>query len=249
MDASRNLLLAALPDLERRSLLALMHSMPLETGVVVYEQEAPVSDVYFPLAGAVALLIILKDGRAVEPAIIGREGMLGLPLGLGRNVSPWQSIVQVPGEALAMPREALRDFLLQPGHLAPLLTHFAGLLVGFAAQSAACSQFHSIEQRTARWLLIMRSRAERDEFAITQEEFAHMLGVHRPSETVALAGLRERGLIEQRRGNIRILDVAGVEGVACECWVRSARQYAELVEVSKAAWPPQGGDSYPEQRN
>ncbi len=141
-----------------------------------------------------------------------------------------------------MPREALRDFISQPGHLAPLLTHFAGLLVGFCAQSAACAQFHSITERTARWLLIMRSRAGRDEFAITQEWLAHMLGVHRPSETLALAALRDSGLIKSQRGNIRILDVPGLEAIACECWARSARQYAELVQVARSS---STGDTYP----
>lgn len=144
-----------------------------------------------------------------------------------------------------MPRDALRDFISQPGHLAPLLTHFAGLLVAFCAQSPACAQFHSITERTARWLLIMRSRAGRDEFAITQEWLAHMLGVHRPSETLALAALRDGGLIESQRGNIRILDVPGLEAIACECWARSARQYAELVQVARSS---SIGDTYPEHR-
>lgn len=243
MNPTDNLLLAALPTEEREQLLKLMHLVTLDVGFVAYEQDAPVSEVYFPLSGALSILILLEDGRAVEPALIGREGMLGFPIGLGKNLSPWQSIVQLPGQALVMPRDALRDFISQPGHLAPLLQHFAGLLIGLAAQSVACTQFHSIEQRTARWLLIMRSRADRDEFAITQEWLAHMLGVHRPSETLALSTLRERGLIEQSRGRIRISDQAGLEALACECAARSARQYAELVEVAAAA-NKSGGDPY-----
>jgi CRP-like cAMP-binding protein len=240
MDPTANLIIAALPDDEREQLLHAMQRVALKTGQVLYEQDAPVSKVYFPLAGAVSVLILLEDGRAMEPAIVGREGMLGYPLGLGENRSPWQSVVQLPGEGLTMSRDALRDFLIRPGHLGPLLTHYAGLLIGFTAQSAACAQFHRLEERTARWLLNMHDRAGADEFAVTHEWLAHMLGVYRPNETVALGMLREEGLIEQERGRIRIRDVVGLEAMACECYRRTASQFAELVHTSPPS-PPSGG--------
>jgi CRP-like cAMP-binding protein len=241
MDSTANLILAALPDDEREELLRVMQPVQLTTGQVLYEQDAPVSKVYFPLAGAVSVLILLEDGRAMEPAIVGREGMLGFPLGLGENRSPWQSIVQLPGEGLSMSRDSLQEFLIRPGHLGPLLAHYAGLLIGFTAQSAACAQFHRLEERTARWLLIMRDRAGADEFAVTQEWLAHMLGVYRPNETVALGALRDQGLIDQKRGKIHIRNVAGLEASACECYARSASQFAELVHGSRSSRGPAGG--------
>jgi CRP-like cAMP-binding protein len=235
MNATANLILAALPEDEREHLLQVMQRIVLKTGQVLYEQDAPVSTVYFPLAGAVSVLILLENGRAMEPAIVGREGMLGYPLGLGENRSPWQSVVQLPGEGLSMSRDQLQDVLVRPGHLGPLLTHYAGLLMGFTAQSAACAQFHRLEERTARWLLIMRDRAGTDEFAVTQEWLAHMLGVYRPNETVALGALRDQGLIGLERGKIHVRDVAGLEASACECYARSASQFAELVHASPSS--------------
>jgi CRP-like cAMP-binding protein len=148
VDPKQNLLLAALPDTERDELVIVGRTQPLENGAVLYEQDERVEHVYFPTSGAVSLMIALEDGRALESAIIGREGLLGFPIGLGDNRSPWRSIVQLPGEALVLSRKDVSAHLRKGGNLGVLLGHYAGLLITFCAQSATCSQFHSLEQRT-----------------------------------------------------------------------------------------------------
>lgn len=246
MDPRDNLILAALPEGEREALLALMHPVTLARGELLYEQDALVDDAYFFTSGAASLLILMESGSALEPAIIGREGMLGFPIGLGENRSRWRSVMQIAGEALVIPRSDLSRLLRAGGDLPPLLTHYAGLLITLVAQSAACAQFHSLEQRTARWLLLMHDRARAEEFAITQEYLAFMLGAHRPSETLALRALSDRGILGLRRGHIRILDRAALECEACECYTRVQIQYSESVEVTLSDERPERGQPYPD---
>lgn len=232
MSPRDNLILGALPDDEYERVLARMHLVPLRVGDLVYEQDQRVGEVFFPMSGALSLLILLEDGTTMEPGIIGREGMLGFPIGLGDDISRWRSQVRIEGEAMAMPREALREQILEGGQLNGLLMHYAGLLIGLVAQSAACSQFHSLSQRCARWLLLLHDRAAGDEFPLTQESLASMVGSYRPSVSVALGELRDAGIIEQTRGRIRVIDRAGLERFTCECYERIHVKYDEIIEGS-----------------
>lgn len=234
MNPTDNLLLAALGDEERAHLLTLMHPVAFDRGDLLYEQDAPVTDVFFFTSGAASLLILMEDGHALEPGIIGREGMLGFPIGLGEDRSRWRSIMQVRGEALVMSRSDLSRLLRQGGDLPALLAHYAGLLITFIAQSAACAQFHSLEQRTARWLLLMQDRSSGDEFPITQDYLAFMLGANRPSETLVLNALSGRGILELNRGRIRILDRAALLRDTCECYARVQIEYAYEMTVAEA---------------
>ena len=245
MDPTDNLLLAALPERERQELVALMTPVALPLGQLIYEQDAPVSDVYFFTSGAASVLVLMENGAALEPAIIGREGMLGFPIGLGAARSRWRSIMQLPGEALVMPRDTLSERLRLGGDLPLLLAHYAGLLVTFVAQSAACSHFHSLERRTARWLLLMHDRARSDVLVITHEYLAFMLGANRPSETLVLRSLSDRGFIEMRRGEIRIIDRTALLRETCECYERVAIAYDRSVSVDRAVEPGPPGSSYP----
>ncbi len=231
MPLTRNLILDALPDAERDALLALARPVELRMGDVLYEQGEPVRDAHFLTSGAASMLVALSDGRALEPALVGREGVLGFPMGLGENRSRWRSVVQVEGEGYAIPVLALAEVLRQPGELGPLLTHYAGLLVTFVAQSAACTQFHEIRERAARWLLLMHDRAEMDEFPITHEWLAYMLGTARPTLTHELGFLAGAGLIELGRGAIRIADRGGLEAAACECYGQVQDAFEELVSA------------------
>ncbi|MGE3855605.1 MAG: Crp/Fnr family transcriptional regulator [Dehalococcoidia bacterium] len=238
-----NLLLAALPPGERADLLERMRPVTLERGGVLYDQDAPVHDVFFFTSGAASLLILMEDGHAMEPGIIGREGMLGFPIGLGDDRSRWRSVMQIAGDGLVMSRADLSAQLRRGGDLPALLAHYAGLLITLVAQSAACAQFHSLEQRTARWLLLMRDRAAGDEFAITHEYLAYMLGANRPSETLILHSLASRGVLELRRGSIRIADREALERESCECYRRVQIEYDYNVEVRVGEG---GGQPYPD---
>ena len=229
-----NRILAALPDEERQRLERLMHRRTLSIGEVLYEPEQPVTEMYFITSGAVSLMVVMESGQLFEPAIVGREGMLGFPIGLSDDRSRWRSVVLVPGEAYVMRRVDLSAHLREPGNLAPLLIHYAGLLVTFTSVSSACSQFHSLQQRLIRWLLLVHDRADGDEFAMTHDSLGMMLGSYRPSATVALGELQTRGLVSQGRGRIRVLDRGGLEAAACECYERVRLEYAEPVRVDPA---------------
>jgi len=231
MDPRQNLILAALPDEERRRLLRDSRIAPLVVGQTIYEQGESISEVYFPLSGAVSVLVLLENGDMMEPGIIGREGMLGFPVGLGDDTSRWRALVQLPGEAIVVSRRVLQDHLTQPGNLAPLLVHYASLLIGLVAQSAACSQFHPIRARCARWLLLMHDRAEGDDLAITHEFLAAMTGSQRPTITTLLGEWREEGIVVARRGNLHILDRAALESEVCECYRRVRIEYDQAVAV------------------
>lgn len=233
-------MLDALPASERDALVGLARLVTLRVGDVLYEQGEPVRDAHFLTSGAASVLVALSDGRALEPAIVGREGVLGFPMGLGEDRARWRSIVQVRGEAYAVPMPALTEVLRRPGELGPLLTHYAGLLVTFVAQSAACTHFHEIRERAARWLLVMHDRTEADEFPITHEWMAHMLGTSRPTLTHELGFLAGAGLIEQGRGVIRIRDRGGLEAAACECYAHVQDAFEELVSAPSARAASEG---------
>lgn len=231
MSTTNNLIIDALPDEERGRFLSAASHVELPFGTVLYEQGQEVESVHFPTSGGVSVLVALSDGRALEPAIVGREGVLGFPMGLGNNRSRWRSVVQTEGEAYAIPVADLASILRQPGELGPLLMHYSGLLVTFIAQSAACTQFHEIRQRACRWLLIMQDRAGGHEFPLTHDWFAYMLGTSRPALTNELGLLAADGLIEQRRGSIHVADRSRLEAAACECYAQVRDAFAELVRA------------------
>lgn len=231
MTTTDNLLLNALPEHERDRLLSLAERVSLPLGEVLYEQGDEVHRVHFLTSGAASMLVLLSDGRAIEPALVGREGVLGYPMGLGDNRARWRSVVQLEGEAFAIPVGDLASILREPGELGPLLMHYTGLLVAFVAQSTACTQFHEIRQRASRWLLLMHDRAAADEFPITHEWLAYMLGTSRPAMTHELGLLADEGLLVLRRGAIRVSDRAGLEAVACECYAQVQDAFAELASA------------------
>ena len=240
--ATNNLLLDALPDREREGILELAELVTLHLGDVLYEQDEEVRQVHFLTSGGASVLVALADGRALEPAIVGREGVLGYPMGLGDNRSRWRSVVQVEGEAYAISVDDLATILRQPGELGPLLMHYTGLLVTFVSQSAACTRFHEIRQRASRWLLLMHDRASSDEFPITHEWLAYMLGTSRPALTHELGRLAEEGLIALHRGSIRIDDRAGLEAASCECYAQVQDAFAELVSARRES-SERGGEA------
>lgn len=230
MNPRDNQILAALRDDEYERVVAKMHAVPLKLGEGIYEQDEPVTEVFFPMFGAVSVLVMMEDGSMMEPGIIGREGMLGFPIGLGDDISRWRSIAQIEGEAMVMSRKEMRKLIREGGQLNSLLTHYAGLLISLVAQSAACAQFHELRKRCSRWLLLMHDRSPGDEFPLTHDYLASMVGSQRSSVTTALHELRDVGLIEQSRGTITVIDRRGLEADTCECYARIQIKYEEVVD-------------------
>lgn len=213
-----NKLLAALPAKSYRRLLSGLEPVALEFGDVLYEAGKRIRHVYFPGDSLVSLLTLVNGRLALEVGMVGREGMVGLPLALGRAISPVRALVQGAGKAMRMgsarfSREMRRSPPLQEG-----VYRYADALLAQVSQTAACNRFHQVEQRLARWLLMTRDRVSSDEFRLTQEFLAHMLGVRRVGVTRAARALQDRKLIEYSRGSIKILDGKGLEGAACECY-------------------------------
>ncbi len=222
-----NGLLAALPRAEARRLRRLLEPVPLAFADTLYEPDELIRHVYFPTGGIVALL--LEDGQATEVGRVGSEGMLGLPVFLGVERSQVRACVQVAGDALRMTAQAFRREASRPGALAGLLHRYTQALLGHAWQLAACNNRHTIEQRLCRWLLVTHDRVRADQLELTQEFLAQVLGVQRPSISLAAGNLQRAGLIRYSRGKVRVLDRQGLEEAACACYRAIRRQFESLL--------------------
>lgn len=217
MDPRRNALLGRLPGREYEALATRLQSVRTTPRDVVYEKGTPLQHVYFPL-DAVFSLITHSDGRTVEVNTIGSEGMVGLPAFLGGVTSPNDAFCQVPGRALGLGVGQLREVLNGDGSLHRLLSLYAQVTIVHLSQNVACNRLHSAEQRCARWLLMTHDRAGRDQFPLTHEFLAQMLGVRRATTTETAGRIQDKGLIRYRRGNITILDRENLVVLACECY-------------------------------
>lgn len=213
-----NRLLAALPRACLRQLAAGLVPVSLVSGEVLHEPGARIREVYFPGRSVVSLLTVVDARRALEVGLVGREGMVGIGLALGIGVSPVRALVQGAGSALRMSAASLRRSLRASPALRGALQRYAGVLMVQVTRTAACNRFHRVEARLARRLLMTRDRLGAGEFHLTQEFLAHMLGVRREGVTGAAGALQRRGLIGYRRGDIRIVDHAGLEAAACGCY-------------------------------
>ena len=213
-----NRLLAALPRVEYRRLLASLEPIALTFGEILYEPGDAIRHLYFPNDSLVSLITLADRQLALGVGMVGREGMVGVAFALGIALSPVRALVHGGGTAMRMKaapfrRELRQSLSLQRGVL--LYTH--ELLVQ-VAQTAACNRFHLVEARLARWLLMTRDRVGSDHFRLTQEFIGHMLGVRRVGVTNAAHALKQRKLIDYSRGHIEIVDGPGLEAAACACY-------------------------------
>jgi CRP-like cAMP-binding protein len=225
----QNALLAFLPDKELDHLQPRLTSVSMAIRDVVYQPNGPIRDVYFPLSGVFSLLVVMSDGAAVEFGTIGNEGMVGIPVFLGSGTSPHRVIAQVPGEALRMGADEFEDELARGGTLSDVLKRYNQALLNQMAYSVACNRLHSIEERMCRWLLMTHDRVGTDQFPLTQEFLALMLGVRRPSVTVAAGVLQRAGLIAYGRGRVLVLDRPGLEAASCECYAAVKAEFERLI--------------------
>jgi len=213
-----NRLLAALPRKEYQRLLTLLEPVPLSFGDVLYETGKPIRDVYFPGDSLVSLLTAVEGHMALETGLVGREGMLGIPLALGIIKSPARAVVLGTGTALRMTSAHFRSEHGKHGPLHRELNRYIHERLVQITQTAACNRFHPVEGRLARWLLMTRDRMGTNHFRLTQELLGNMLGVLRVAVTKAAGALQRRKLISYRRGNISILDQRGLEAASCRCY-------------------------------
>lgn len=213
-----NGILAGLADDDYEQIHPLLSPHPLRMRETLQEAGDLTDFVYFPTSGIISVLTVLENGMMIEFATVGREGTTGVPLFLGIGDSTMALISQVPGEALRITAADFREQIVHNKSLALLMRRYSGVLLALVAQSAACNRAHHVDQRCARWLLMTHDQSARDEFPITQEFLAQMLGVSRPSVTLSAAALSSAGLISYHRGTMQILDRPGLERASCECY-------------------------------
>ena len=215
----RNLLLASLPKADSDRLMSGLEIVPLVLKTLLHKPGEPIDFVYFPGGGFCSIVTVLEDGSMVEVATVGREGVLGLSAVAGVTPTPAAAMVQgATDTCYRMTAEAFRREMDRRGPFYELMTRYSQALTGQIMQSTACNAVHTIEQRLARWLLMARDRMEADEFPLTQEFAAMMLGATRPTVTIVAGTLQRQGLITYRRGVVRILDGRRLEAASCECY-------------------------------
>jgi CRP-like cAMP-binding protein len=233
MPVSMNRLLRALPSSEFKNLARSLEPIKMKRGEVVYQPDEPIKYVYFPETCIISQLTVFSDGSSVESGIVGREGIAGVSVALSQTTSSREAWVQTPGNGFRIETERFREALDNSG-LHELVLEFSATFYEQVAQAGACSNHHSSQQRLARLLLMIHDRVDGDRFSITHEFIAQMLGIHRPSVTIAALEFKTRGLIDYSRGAITIEDREGLKEEACECYdliSKTYRNYLELLEL------------------
>jgi len=228
-DPHGNRLLGLLPPRDYERLRPHLQRIALEYRQSLYRARKPIGFVYFIETGVGSLVNTMANGEAAEVGTIGNEGVVGLPLVLGDDRAPTSVYVQVPGAGLRMKATLFKKELARSASMRTVMLLYAHAVFNQVAQSAACNQFHSLQQRCCRWLLMTHDRMQSDEFLLTQEFLAMMLGVQRTGVSAAAGALQRAGLIRYKRGNVTIIDRRGLKRRSCECYGVSKMEFDRLL--------------------
>jgi CRP-like cAMP-binding protein len=226
-----NRLLDRLPETEHNRLLPSWESVSLPHGAEVCRQNGAMSHVYFPTSGMCSVVGVTDEGKVVETATVGNEGMIGIPVILGLDFSPSTAISQVSGKGLRMPAPSFLRAMQQANTLDKLLRRFIAFSLRYAYQTVVCNAQHSVEERMCRWLLLTQDRVGKEEFVLTQEFLAEMLAVRRQTVTVFAGTLQAAGFITYRRGTMRIINREGLEAASCECYEITKSFYDRIMKL------------------
>jgi len=213
-----NRLLASLPKKDFEALARHLEEIPLVFEEFLYKPNVLISDVYFPNSGIISLLAGANERSTLEVGLVGNEGMVGLSVFMGVNASLNHAVVQGAGSAMKMKASAFRKECNNGGALPRLLRRYSHSLLTQITQCAVCNQFHSLDARLARWLLMTHDRMGQDAFQLTHEFLSNMLGVRREGVSLAAGDLQKRKLIRYSRGRLTVLDRAGLEATSCGCY-------------------------------
>jgi CRP-like cAMP-binding protein len=223
------LLAAALQVDEYAHIYPRLELVPMPLGFVLQEAGIQMRHVYFPTTAIVSKLNIMENGASCEIAIVGNEGIIGVPLFMGGGSTPWQAVVLSAGHAYRLPGKVLKDEFNLAGPMQRLLLRYTQSLLTQMAQTAVCNRHHSLEQKFCRWLLLCLDRLPSNELTMTQELIANMLGVRREGITEVAGHMQKAGLIEYHRGHISVLDRTGLEALTCECYEVVRKEYERLL--------------------
>ncbi|MCX7149921.1 MAG: Crp/Fnr family transcriptional regulator [Rhodocyclales bacterium] len=227
--SSQNHLLAALPQAEFALLEAHLELVALPLGKMLYEPGTQLQHAYFPTTAIVSLHYVTESGASAETAGVGNEGVVGISLFMGGDTTSSSAVVQTAGHAYRLERRRLKQEFDRGSLMQRLLLRYTQALMTQMSQTAACNRHHSVEQQLCRWLLLTYDRVSSRELVITQELIAGMLGVRREGVTEAAGNLQREGFISYRRGHISVLDKAGLESRACECYAVVKKELNRLL--------------------
>jgi CRP-like cAMP-binding protein len=215
-----NRLLDRLPADEQKLIVRAGTMVSMAHGDEIYPQDrrGGLSHAYFPTSGMISLTVLMEDGKEVEAGTVGNEGMIGLPIVHGLDFSPSKAISQISGEGLSIPVPAFLKAMKPGGTLARLVQKYAAFSLRYGNQTIACNLLHSVERRLCRWLLLCRDRVEMEDFVLTHEFLAEMLGVRRQTVSVIAGKLQSAKVISYRRGAIQIVNPKKLEAGSCECY-------------------------------
>jgi CRP-like cAMP-binding protein len=223
---SNNLLLSMLPAADYQAILPHLELIETSLDFVLFERDKPMQHAYFPLAGEHSVVATMEDGSAVEVGTVGYEGFVTVDLLMESEIATETTVCQIPGMALRMPANVFREMTAGNTALRRIGLRYLQAYLVQVSQSVACNRLHNIENRLARWLLMSHDRMRREqEFPLTQEYIATMLGVHRPSVSLAANALQRAGIIQYQRGKVRVLDREQLEAVSCECYEIVRKQF------------------------
>jgi len=217
-NAPRNRLLLALPDRILKRLMPELEHIPCSSGQVLLDADTSLDHIFFPHSGVISVVAVYANGNTIEMATIGREGCSGVQALLGARTSSVRLLVQIPGSAAKMSRAAYTRALESMPSFRALMYDYVEAFLEQVMVSVACNGAHSLTERLARWLLMMRDRGDDDNLPITQDILAQMLGAQRPSITNAARELEDAGLIERGRRQVTIIDRQGLTKASCECY-------------------------------
>ena len=226
---NRNHLLAALPPAEFERLAPDLELVPMLLGEILYEPGGQLQHAYFPTTAIVSLHYVMESGASAETAGVGNEGVVGVSLFMGGETTPSSAVVQTAGHGYRLPGRVLKREFGRAGLMQRLMLRYTQALVTQLTQTAACNRHHSVAQQLCRWLLLTLDRIPSHELVMTQELVASMLGVRREGITEAAGMLQRAGVIRYRRGHIAVLERAGLETRACECYTVVKKELGRLL--------------------
>ena len=216
---SINALLSSLPQEDYQRVSSQLTWRPLKVRQTLHKHGDAITEIYFPSRSVLSITNAMEDGGIVEVATVGREGFVGIGAVLGNSIASGDAFVQIAGEpAAVMGIDAFRREMERRGPFQEVVTRYSQAFVALLMQSVACNGLHSAEERCCRWLLMTHDRIGQDEFPLTHEFLAIMLGVRRPTVTLVMAELTRGGIVSHVRGHVRIVDRKGLEGASCECY-------------------------------
>ena len=240
-----NYLLASLGHVIQERIFPHLQFVEMPLGKVLYESGDALRYVYFPADCIVSLVYVLETGASAEISVVGNEGVIGIALFMGGETTPSRALVQSAGTAYRLPGQRLKDEFHASAELQLLLLRYTQSLITQMAQTAVCNRHHSLEQQLCRWLLRSLDRLSSSQLTMTQELIANMLGVRRESVTEAAGKLQKRGVIEYRRGKIRVLDRPKLESLCCECYAVVKRETDRLLQPESELTVPSANARHP----